>query len=198
MHSHQHRILGVDVTHDHGEMHVTVDRVLESDRPESSIDRRQIGFDRSPHENFFLNPITDEIGDADDLQTMNDSKIFKLRQPRHRAIFIHDFTDNAGGIESSDACKIYRSLSLPRPHQHAAGFCSQRKYVPGAGEILWSRARIYRSKNGCRSVRGGNSGSYSPSRLDRNREGRAQAGSVIGNLWWQMQFIATFFRERQT
>ncbi len=72
VHAHQHRLVRAHVTHHHRQMHVAIDRILESDRAKRSIDRGQIGFDGALHQDFLADSIVNQIGDADDLQTVYD------------------------------------------------------------------------------------------------------------------------------
>ena len=120
MHAHEDRIVRADLAHYHRQMHVAIDRVLKSDGTKSSINSRQISFDRATYENFLADAIVNQIGDGDDLQAMHDREVAQLRQPRHRAVFVHDFADDAGGIKPGNARNVHRRFRLTGTNQHPA------------------------------------------------------------------------------
>ena len=147
MDAHQDRIVRADIAHHHGQMHVAIDGVFESYCAETSIDCRQIGFHGAPHQNFFLNAITHQISDADNLQAMNHGEVFELWQPCHGAVFVHDFADDSRRIKSRDTRYIDGRFRLAGPHQHAALLRAQRKDVSRSGEVMRLRSRIDRRQN---------------------------------------------------
>ena len=198
VHAHHHRIARAHVAHHHREMHVAINRVLERDGAELSIDSRQISFDGAAYQDFFGNSITDEIGNANDLQSVDAGELAQLRQARHRAVFIHDFANHAGGIKPRDARDVHRGFGLAGTHQDAAFLCSQRKDVTRASEILRFRPRIDCGQNRGRAIGRRNSGGHAAPRFDRDCERSAETRSVVGDWRRQMQFIATRFHQRQT
>ena len=71
---------------------------------------------------------------------MHDREVTQLRQPRHRAVFVHDFADDAGGIKPGNARNVHRRFRLTGPNQHAALPGAQGKDVSGTRQVLWPRA----------------------------------------------------------
>jgi len=61
----------------------------------------------------------------------DDGKVAQLGQTRHRAVFVHDLANDAGGIHAGDARDVHGRFSLPRTNQHAALLRAQRKDVAG-------------------------------------------------------------------
>ena len=61
------------------------------------------GFRLAPHKTFGGEAIADQIGDADQAQSVLARIRLQLRQPGHRAIGILDLADHAGGIQASQA-----------------------------------------------------------------------------------------------
>ena len=57
------------------------------------------------------------------------------RHARHRAVFVHDFADDAGRIQPGDAREVDGRFGLTRAHHHAAGARAQRKHVAGPRQI---------------------------------------------------------------
>src|ERR1044071_165454 len=63
------------VAHDHREMHLAVDDVLESDGAEAPVNGRHVGFDGAAHERLFAYAIAHEVSDRDNLEIMTKSKL---------------------------------------------------------------------------------------------------------------------------
>src|ERR1051325_4342849 len=173
MHPHHHGIVCAHLAHHHRQMHVAVDCGLKSNRAKGPVDGREIRFDRATYEHFFRDSVANQISDTDDLQTVDAGELAQLRQPRHGAVFIHDFADDSGWIETGDARDIYRSFRLSRTNQHAALLRPQRKYMTGSREVLRLGARI----DGGQDCRGAISRRYSrrhsPTGFNGHRERRA-------------------------
>ena len=66
-------------------------------------------------------PVLDQIGDRDHQQPVLLRELRQLRHARHRAVFVHDFADDAGRIQPGDPRQIDRRFGLAGAHQHAAG-----------------------------------------------------------------------------
>ena len=82
----------------------------------------------------------------------------QLRHARHGAVFVHDFADHAGRIESGDAREVDGSFGLSGADEHAAIARAQRKHVAGARKILRARFGIDGGKNGDGAVGGADAG----------------------------------------
>ena len=62
---------------------------------------------------------------------MHDREVAQLRQPRHRAVFVHDLADYAGGIHAGDARDVHGRFKLtkdPPPLGNYVRFSSIRGF----------------------------------------------------------------------
>ena len=124
--------------------------------------------------------IADQVGDRDNLDAVLDSELAQLRQPRHRAIVVHDFADDRRRRQSGDARQVNRGFGLAGPHQHAAFAGAQRKDVAGPRQVRGARAQVNRDLNRRRAVGGADAGGHTAPRFDRHAERRAARSGVLG------------------
>ncbi len=118
--------------------------------------RRDAPFTAAVNILFIAQAVADEIGHRDHLEIVFRAKFAQLRHARHGAVFVHNFADHAGGVESRQAGKVDRCLGLPGANEHAAIAGAQRKNVARAGEIAW----------GCRGMDSGQDGPGAVRRRD--------------------------------
>ena len=96
------------------------DLVLEHVNREFAMLRRQLRRRYPLHERFGPNAVLDEIGHRDHEHVVFLGKPGQFRHARHRAVFVHDFADDAGRVQPRNPREIDRSLSLTSADQHAA------------------------------------------------------------------------------
>ena len=65
----------------------------------------------------------------------------QLRQPRHRAVVVHDFAQHADGPQAGELRQVHRRLGVAGALQHAAGPCPQRKHMAGLDQIVGHHGR---------------------------------------------------------
>jgi hypothetical protein len=116
-------------------------------RAKLSVDGGESSFDGATYQDFFGDAIADQIGHADDLQTVDAGELAQLRQARHRPVFVHDFADDAGRIKSGDPRHVDGRFRLSGSHQYPTFFRAQRKHVTGPGQVLWFRPWIDSREN---------------------------------------------------
>src|SRR6476620_1592286 len=133
MHPDEDHILSTNVTHHHRQMHVTIDDVLESDSSKAAIHRRQDSFDCALYQRFFVDAIPDQVSHRYHFEIMGFGKFLQLRQPRHRAVLIHDLADHTGWIKTGDSRNVNARFGLPGAHEYSAFFRTQGKDVSGSG-----------------------------------------------------------------
>ena len=94
----------------------------------------------------------------------------RVPAPRHGAVLVHDFDDDAGRLETGHGGEVAGGFGMTGAHEHAAGLRGQRKDVAGLGQMLGSRVLRHGRANRMRAVIGRNAGGHAFGRLDRHRE----------------------------
>ena len=95
----------------------------------------------------------------------------QIGQPRHGAVVVHDFADDAGRIESGKAREIDGSLGVAGADQHAAILGDQREDVAGRHDVAVILGRIDGDGDGVGAVMRRDAGRDAFPRLDRDGEG---------------------------
>ena len=103
-------------------------------------------------------PVLDQVGDRADFQAVLPGEFQQLRQPRHCAVVVHDFADDADGAAAREARQIHGGLGVAGALQHAAGPGAQRKNVAGLDQILRHGGRRGHDLDGFRAVGGADAG----------------------------------------
>ena len=80
--------------------------------------------------------IANKLGDGEHLQVVHLAEFDQVGHTRHTAVFIHNFTDDAGRLEAGDAREVHTGFGLAGAHQDSAIASAQGKDVPGPREIL--------------------------------------------------------------
>ena len=84
---------------------------------------------------------------------------------------------DAGRVEAGEAREVDRGLGLAGALEDAAGSRAQREDVAGLDEVARRSTRVDRDLDRARAVGGGDAGRDALARLDRDREGGAEAAS---------------------
>ena len=82
----------------------------------------------------------------------------QFRQPRHRAVVVHDFAEHADGAQPGELREVHRRLGVAGALQHAAGPRAQRKNVAGLHQILRHGGGRRHDLNGFGAVGGADAG----------------------------------------
>ena len=139
----------------------------------------KLGFRDFLHHRLVVHAVLDQIGDRDHQQLVPLGELRQLGHAGHRAVVIHDFADDAGGIQPADPRQIDRRFGLPGANEHAPGLRAQRKHVPRPREVRWLRPRVDGGKDRIRAIARGNTGARRVFRFDRHAERRAQPRGVL-------------------
>ena len=99
----------------------------------------------------------------------------KFWQPRHAAIVVHHFADDAGGRQSGESRDVDRSFGMARADQHAAVARDQRENVTRRHNVERGFRRINGDRDGVRAVLSRDARGDPFTRLDRHGEGSAVA-----------------------
>ena len=66
----------------------------------------------------------------------------KIGHARHRAVFVHHFADDGGGLEARELGKIDRCFGVAGADEDAAVARDQRKDVAGRDDVVCALRRI--------------------------------------------------------
>ena len=181
MHPNEGRRVGIDLSFHQGQRFRSHRLVAIGDgAPVATVDAVKTGFGSFDDIVVVFAAIGDQVTDRADFQLMFPGKRDQIVQPRHRAVIAHDFTDDAGGVESRKARNIHRRLRMAGANQNAAVAGDQGKDMARCNDRIGTAGGVDCHGYGARPVGGGNACGDALCRLDRGGEGRAVPGAVIG------------------
>ena len=125
-----------------------------------------------------LHAVADEIGYREHFDPVLFAEFDELRHASHGAVFIHDFADDAAGIEASDTREVDAGFRLTGADEHAAIAGAQWEHVAGAGEILRAGLGINGGENGDGAVRSADARGHAHFGVDRFGKGGAVDAGV--------------------
>jgi hypothetical protein len=125
-----------DISHHERDVLHAVDHVAESDSPELARGQRDAGLAHPNDQALVLAPVSDQLGDRDQWQTVLASEFEQPRQPRHLAVGAGDFAQHAGRLAAGDAAQVERGLCVSSADEDASLARSQWEHVPWTGEIV--------------------------------------------------------------
>ena len=128
---------------DHGTIHVQI---------KLPKFRRQLDHLFAGDQLLAASPISDQIGDAADLQLMLLAKAQQFREARHGAIRVEDFAKDGCGCESGQPCKIDARFGVTGAPQDTARLCAQRKDMTRLHQIVRRGFRIDENADRMRAV----------------------------------------------
>ena len=156
------------------------------------------GLDRRlAHQVVVAAAVGDQVGDGADLQPVALGDGDEVGQARHRAVLVHDLADHARGVEPGEPGDVDGRLGMPGAHQDAAVAGAQREDVARRRDVLRTRARVDRHRDGAGAVVGGDAGRDALARLDRHGEGGLVARRVRGRHQRQPERVEPFAGEGQ-
>ena len=125
------------------------------------------------------------------------AEFVELRDARHGAVVVHDFADDASGLEAGDAGEIDGSFRLASANEDAAVARAQRKNMAGAREVFGARFGIDGGEDGDGAVGGADAGGDAAARVDGFAEGGAESGRVAWRHGSEIQRVAALLGERE-
>ena len=128
---------------------------------------------------------------------MAHAEFLELGHPRHGAVRVHDFADDAGGSQPGQARQVHGCFGLAGAHQHSAFAGPQRKHVPGTSQVAGPAGRIDGHQDGARAIGRGDARGDALPCVDRFAKRGAKIGSVLGADQRQPQLVAAFRGQRQ-
>ena len=167
------------------------------DHAEISMPRGQNRFRNAPNVALVLHAVADQVGDGQQLHSVQAAKFQQLRRARHGAVIVHDFADHAGMIEAGDPRQIHGCFGLSRAHEHAAVPRAQCVHVPGPRQIFGTRVRIRGGQNRGGAVGRARSRGGSAPGVDGLAKRGAEGRGVSRRNRRQVQRVAALLRQRQ-
>ena len=128
---------------------------------------------------------------------MPTAELEKIREPRHGAIRVQNFTDHAGRLNPRETGKVYPGFGVPCTDQHPPGLSHNGKHVPWANNILAGRVFTHRCANSVSTVGCRNAGTDPVGGLDRHRKVCRIARVVVIHHQWQFKMSAPLFSQGQ-
>jgi hypothetical protein len=105
---------------------------------------------------------------------------FQIGQASHRAVYVHDFADNAGLGEAGHPGKVNGGFGLPRADEHTAVLGAQREHVPRPGEVFGVSVGVGERNGGRCAICNGDTRS-AVGDVDGDGEGGLMAGGIAIN-----------------
>jgi len=122
--------------------------------------------------------VANEVGYRNHLQVMAGTEFAELRHPRHGAVVVHDFADDAGGGQPGETGKVHGRLRLAGAHQHAAFPGAQGERHGRAAPGPRAGIRIDSGEDSAGAVGRGDAGGDACAGVD----GFAKSGAEIGGV----------------
>ena len=197
VHTHEHIIVFVDLSHHQRDVLFAVDVALICVDAKVAVLGRQTRRRQTMDVPLVLHPILNDVGDGDDLEAVLEGEVAQVRQARHRPVFIHDLADHRARIHPGDLREIDARFRLSGALEHSTLFRAQRKDVTRTREIVRTRLRIDRRAHRFSAIGRGDSRRDPAPRFDRHRERRAVRRRVVLHHQRQIQLFASLFRQRE-
>ena len=148
MRTDEDRARGIDIAHHQRQMFGEIDQRAEHDRGELAVCGGQLGLGDALHHRFVTQAILYDVRDGDDLEPVELREIDQVVAPRHRSVFLQNFADDAGRLESRQPREVDRAFGLAGAHQHAAVTRTQRIDITRSNETRRSGVLAHRLEDG--------------------------------------------------
>ena len=179
--TYQDGVVAGDIALDQGHVLVLADRAVIGDSLELSVGGWETGLGDALDELVVTHAKRYEVGDGDYLEGVLIGKLGEVRKPGHGAVFVHDFADDAGGVETGEFSEINDGLGLAGADQDAAITSAEGEHVSRSGEVFGPSVGVYKGGDSAGPVKGGDAGGDLASALDRDSECGAEGCGVVLN-----------------
>ena len=156
---------------------------------EDAVAGGQMGLRDALDHLLVVQPVGDDLGDADDVDAVPGGELLQLGHPGHGAVLVHDFADDAGGLQPGQLGQVHDGLRLAGAHEHAALLVAEGEQVAGARQLLRRGVRVEERLGGEGPVVGGDAGGGALEGIDGDGEGGEVAGGVVGDHHGQVQLL---------
>ena len=198
MHAHEHGLRAGDVALDQGEVGAGLGAALVGVDREVAEDGGQVGVGIAAHGDLaVLDAVADDVAHGGDLEAVLFGEDLELGHAGHGAVFVHDFADDAGGLEAGELGKIDAAFGLARALEHAAGAGAQRKDVAWGHEVFGTGAVGHGRTDGMGAVGCGDAGGHAVAGLDGDGEVGAELRVVVLDHEIEAELVAEGGRHGQ-
>ncbi len=136
VHANQRGLFGADGAQSQRQMHVALDRIAVRHQVETAqfAVHRLLG---NPLNGTFMDhPIVNQVGDGADLDVMLQGKCFEFGAPRHGAVVVHDFADQARRLETGHARQVAGRFGMTGARQGATRLSHEREDMARADDVF--------------------------------------------------------------
>jgi hypothetical protein len=148
------------------------------------------------HQFFPGPPKFDQVGYGADLQPVLVGEFYQGRQPRHGAVVVHDFADDANWPRPGQGNEIDGRLGMARALQYAAGFGAQREHVTGLHQVVRHRCGRGHDANGSGTVGRADAAADATGCVHGNLEIGAENFAVLFHHALDTELLQAFTRGR--
>ncbi len=198
VHANERRRFAFEAAANESDVLIVIDVAGIGNHAEVAIARGKNGFRDAADVTFVLHAIADKVRDRQHFQIVLLAKFVKLRHAGHGAVFVHDFADHAGGVQTSDAGEIHAGFGLASAHEDAAVAGTKGEDVAGTSEVLRASFFVNGGEDGDGAVRGADAGGDAETAVDGFAEGGAVNGRVDRRHQGEMELLAPLFGQRET
>src|SRR5450830_1923524 len=198
MYSHQRFLLWRDIAMHERQVSTAARLVTVGNRLKNTMHGMHFALGDTFNDALVLVAIVNQIGNGTDLEIMFGGKFNQVRQSRHSAVILENFTDHRCRSQTSHLRQITASLGMSGTHQYATFLRAQREDMAGLHNIdstgVGRSRHLYRTcavcgRNTCRHTFGG---------FNRDSEIGTELSAVASRHHRQVESVAMFFSQRQT
>jgi hypothetical protein len=137
MDTHQGRLIRGYVTHNQGDVLISVYHAAVRYGYEVTVAGRQFCVCYAFNQLFMLTSIRNEVFDGHDMQVMLLGELFQVGHSTHRAVRRHNLADDTGWVQACHSSEVNARLGVAGSHQHTAVGVSQWKDVARPAQVIW-------------------------------------------------------------
>ena len=136
VHAHQHRFAQIaGVAFDQRHMLAAIELVGVTDGLKGAEFSGEGALGGTHHKTFVLQPVANQVFNADQLQPFFSGVNLQFRKPGHGTVRILDFADHTRGVETRHLGKINGGFGMTCALEHATGTSPQRKNMAWTAQI---------------------------------------------------------------
>ena len=152
MHTHQHRLVGVHIPLDYGDVFQPVAFLTEWYELEIAVFGGKVHLLPLLYQRFFLHTVGNEVADGYEFKAPLVCTAAQLRQACHRAVVAHDLHEGSSRTQSCQTGKVDSGLGMPRAAEHTLVLGIKRIDVAGTAKCFGSGCRICQGADGGAAV----------------------------------------------
>ena len=192
VHAHQRCGQQVWIAVNQGEVAFWIDRTGVADGAKLAVSRDDPAHGLAFYESFMTHPVTNEVGDRDELELVLETEGGEIGEAGHGAVVVHDFANHATGGQAGEAGEVDGRLGLSGADENAALAGAEGKDMTGPGEILGAGAGLHAELDREGTVCGRDTRGDAVTSIDGFSEGGAKIRRILGRHEGQAKSVAAF------